>query len=155
MGDRKSIISGIARNVSWKKEGAEYSVDVLTFRVERVDNEGNVIDYMPVRMEGLIKGNLVDGDEVEVAGEIDDDGLLNAKSIYNMRTKSYIRTRKTGLGLLVVPFIFISLFIISVILGGIAEQGKVLGPMTGLVLLLFILAVISFGAILIVSALRK
>ena len=149
----KKAFRGIARNVNWRKE-KEY-FDVLTFRIERRDNEGNIIDYVPVTMEGYIKGNLADGDEVEVVGKIDSDGLLNAESIYNIRTKSYIRTQKTGLGLLIIPFIFICLFMILVVLGGVTEWKHGPGPMTGFAMFFFILAIISFIIILIVSALKK
>jgi len=150
----KKAFRGIARNVNWRKKGGEYPIDVLTFRIERMDNEGNVIDYVPVIMEGHIKGNLVDGDEVEVVGKIDSDGLLNAETIHNIRTKAYIRTQKTGLGLLIIPFIFGSLFIIFGVFAGIAgEPGT--GPFTGFAMFFFILAIISLVVILIVSALKK
>ena len=150
----KKAFRGIARNVNWRKKGGEYPIDVLTFRIERMDNEGNVIDYVPVIMEGHIKGNLVDGDEVEVVGKIDSDGLLNAETIHNIRTKAYIRTQKTGLGLLIIPFIFGSLFIIFGVFAGIAgEPGT--GPFTGFAMFFFILAIISFIIILIVSSLKK
>ena len=150
----KKAFRGIARNVNWRKKGGEYPIDVLTFRIERRDNEGNVTDYVPVTMKGHIKGNLVDGDEVEVVGKIDSDGLLNAETIYNIRTKAYIRTQKTGLGLLIIPFIFGSLFIIFGVFAGIAgEPGT--GPFTGFAMFFFILAIISLVVILIVSALKK
>ena len=141
--ESKKVFRGIARNVNWKKE--EEYFDVLTFRIERRDNEGNIIDYVPVTMEGYIKGNLADGDEVEVTGKIDSDGLLNAESIYN------IRTQKTGLGLLIIPFIFICLFMILVVLGGVTEWKHGPGPMTGFAMFFFILAIISLVVILIVS----
>jgi len=147
----KKAFRGIARNVNWRKE-KEY-FDVLTFRIERIDNEGNVIDYVPVTMEGYIKGNLADGDEVEVVGKIDSNGLLNAESIYNIRTKSYIRTRKTDLWL-VIPFIFICLFIIFGVFAGITEEPGT-GPFTRFAMFFTILAIISFIIILIVSALKK
>ena len=153
--ESKKTFRGIARNVNWRKKGGEYSIDVLTFRIERIDNEGNVTDYVPVTMKGHIKGNLVDGDEVEVVGKIDSDGLLNAETIYNIRTKAYIRTQKTGLGLLIIPLIFVSLFITFGVFGGVTEWRHGPGPMTKLSMFFFVLAVISFVIIFIVSALKK
>jgi len=152
--ENKKAFRGIARNVNWRKKGGEYPIDVLTFRIERRDNEGNIIDYVPVTMEGYIKGNLADGDEVEVTGKIDSEGLLEAESIYNITTKAYIRTQKTGLGLLIIPFIFGSLFMIFLVFAGITgETGT--GPFTGFAMFFFILAIISLVVILIVSALKK
>jgi len=156
--ESKKTFRGIARNVNWRKE-KEY-FDVLTFRIERRDNEGNIIDYVPVTMEGYIKGNLADGDEVEVVGKIDSDGLLNAETIYNIRTKAYIRTKKidldllkTGSDLLIIFSIFGSLFMIFLVFAGITgERGT--GPFTRFAMFFFTLAIISFVVIFIVLVLK-
>ncbi len=111
----KSIVRGVARGVSWRKEGAEYPLDVLTFRVEQVDENGNIINYVPVTMKGLIKGSIADGDEVEVVGHVDDDGWLNAESIYNLKTHAYTKPQKSLLSTVFI-IIFIVIFL-SIIYG--------------------------------------
>lgn len=89
MRSKKSTSRGIVRNVNWRK--GNYSEDILTFRIERVDSEGNFIDYIPVSLVGHIKGGVVDGDEVEVTGKINKEGLLNAKIIHNLVTQVKIK----------------------------------------------------------------
>ena len=85
----KRIFRGVARNVEWRKED---NINVLAFRIEQTDDEGDVINYVPAELrEVIIKGTLVDGDEVEAVGNIDKEGILIPKRIVNLRTKACIK----------------------------------------------------------------
>jgi hypothetical protein len=122
MKSEKSTFRGIVRNVNWREKGGEHPIDILAFRIERVDSEGNLIDYIPVTMEGRhIKGNVVDGDEVEVTGKIDKEGLLNAESIHNLGTHAYIKVKKTSavaiFSIFLVVIFFIYIFLAMVFSG--------------------------------------
>jgi hypothetical protein len=78
-------IRGIARNVTWHA-GPDES-QILTFRVEVVDDVGNVERHVPV--EGLyakVSGILADGDDVEVEGPVRDEGTLDPTLIRNVKT---------------------------------------------------------------------
>jgi len=88
MKNKEKTIRGVARNVEWREKNG---YTVLSFRVEQIDNEGNVIDCTQVELrEAMVKGTLVDGDKVEVTGKIDPEGILIPGRIQNLKTNACI-----------------------------------------------------------------
>lgn len=142
-----STFRGIARNVNWRKKGGENPIDVLTFRIERIDGEGNLIDYIPVTMEGDIKGGVVDGDEIEVVGRINKEGLLIPNKILNLKTRAHIMKSDSKNKVFVI-FLFPFIFGIIGLIGGI--EGFVAGFIFG-----GFLAVFIFFILVVVSAFRS
>jgi hypothetical protein len=126
MKSEKSTFRGIARNVNG-----------LRFRLERIDNEGNVIDYVATSAMGSLTGDLVDGDEIEVVGKINKEGLLIANKILNLKTRAYIMKSgliNKGFVIFLLPFIFA--IIIGLISG--SPEGFVGGFIFGCFLAVFI-----------------
>jgi hypothetical protein len=102
----EGVFRGIARNVEQRLESG---YTVLTFRIEQIGNEGNIIGYVQVELrDPRIKGTLVDGDEVEVVGKIGKEGILLPKKILNLKTSAYITKSDSGKGVILffLPFIF-------------------------------------------------
>lgn len=109
----ESTSQGIVRNVQWREKNG---YTILTFRIELLDDEGNITSYVPIELrETMIQGSLVDGDEVNVRGTMNSQGILIPSQILNVRTNSYITKTGSnkGLVLFLLPFIFgiIGLFI--------------------------------------------
>ncbi len=136
MKSEKSTFRGIARNVNQRED-----IRGLTFRLERIDNEGNVIDYVATSaMDSLsLKGGLVDGDEIEVNGKIDKEGLLIPKQIRNLKTEAYIMKPGSNKGfvLFLLPFIFA----ITGLFFGRGAEGFITGFLVGAFLCVFILII--------------
>jgi hypothetical protein len=66
----------------------------LTFRVKQFDDEGNPAGYTTVVSSAssrsvLPESFIVDGDEVQVSGTVD-DGLLQANELTNLRTETTV-----------------------------------------------------------------
>lgn len=68
MKHKKGIFAGVARNVKWQTEDSgEFS---LTFNIEETDEDGNTDTHTTVILVGgIIGGELIDGDEIEVQGK--------------------------------------------------------------------------------------
>ncbi|UCE96487.1 MAG: hypothetical protein JSV51_02485 [Candidatus Bathyarchaeota archaeon] len=136
----EGVFRGIARNVEQRLENG---YTVLSFRIEQIDNEGNITGYVQVELrDPRIKGTLVEGDDVEVVGKIGKDGLLIPNKILNLKTKAYISKSSSNIGI----FLFFVPFI-TAIGGFIASrwtmEGAIMGFIGGLiptVLIFFILA---------------
>jgi hypothetical protein len=137
MKSEKSTFRGIARNVNG-----------LRFRLERIDNEGNVIDYVATSAMGSLTGDLVDGDEIEVVGKINKEGLLIANKILNLKTRAYIM--KSGLNKGIVIFLLPPIF--AIIIGLIS--GSLEGFIGGLIFGCF-LAVFIFIIFMVVTVFRS
>jgi len=113
---------GIVRNLEWKEknygvhssgssrtissltgETSEVRTDrfdryeILTFRIEQIDGNGN-ISYVPIYLKAReIEGVISDGDEVKVTGEMDETKTVNPSSILVLNTGGYIKiTRRNG-----------------------------------------------------------
>ena len=124
MKSEKNTFRGIARNVNG-----------LRFRLERIDNEGNVIDYVATSAMGSLKGDLVDGDEIEVVGKINKEGLLIANKILNLKTRAHILGAGLNKGFAIV-FLLPFIFAIIGLIGGV--EGFIGGLIFGCFLAVFI-----------------
>jgi hypothetical protein len=136
---KESAFRGIARNVEQRLENG-YSV--LNFRVEQIDNQGNVIDYVQVELrEPRIRGTLVEGDEVEVVGKIDKDGILSPTRILNLKTQSHITKHGSNKGIILflLPFIFAVAGFVTV---G-AFEGALMGFLGGCFLTVFLFIILA------------
>ena len=136
----EGVFRGIARNVEQRLENG---YTVMTFRIEQVDKEGNIIGYVQVELrDPRIKGTLVEGDGVEVVGKIGEDGLLVPKKILNLKTKAYVSksSSNAGIVLFLVPFI-------TAIVGFLATrwsmEGAIMGFLGGLFLAVFLFFIIA------------
>ena len=76
------------------RDGAQAGATlILTFRLERFDNDGNRLQPIPIEMRGRsFEGALADGDWVEVSGGWR-DGTLRAKRVQDLTTGAVIRAR--------------------------------------------------------------
>jgi hypothetical protein len=93
------VIRGSARAVQQRSFGAAASpTEILSLRVERFDSSGNRLDLVPVELRGSgfgpshIRGQVSDGDEVEVCG-IWQKGILRAERIINLSTGAQVEDR--------------------------------------------------------------
>ncbi len=97
-------IQGIARYVNWHEENIYCEVPpgeknsfftghLLTFQVELLDNTGSTVGWIPVELRlWQIKNICLDGDEVEVEGEMGEDKILLANYVHNLKTKAMVTT---------------------------------------------------------------
>jgi hypothetical protein len=134
----EGVFRGIVRNVERRLEDG---YTVLAFRIEQIDNEGNIVGYIQVELrDPRIKGTLVDGDEVEVVGEIGKEGILIPKKILNVKTKAYISKSSSNIGivLFLVPFITA---IIGFFVSRWSMEGAITGFLVGLFLTVFLFIV--------------
>lgn len=90
LGRKDSIMRGRVRAFSIRNENHALrifgigDVSIWSFRLERSDSDGNPMPVLPVVLRGpSIEGIVNDGDEVEVAGSVQ-DGILNARNIVNL-----------------------------------------------------------------------
>lgn len=65
--------------------------EVLNFRIEELDGDGNIIQVVPVELIGnQILGNLRDGDSIEVKGRMSKEHILRALTAKNVTTNSSV-----------------------------------------------------------------
>jgi hypothetical protein len=96
-------IEGVARAVSCKygsvkkRFGGTKRTVTMNFRVEVIDNEGNIKDVVPVEMYGEGKkdifGDITDGDTVQVKGKRE-DGVIRVKEVKNKTTNTKVKVKK-------------------------------------------------------------
>ena len=137
---KEGVFRGIARNVQQRQENG---YTVLSFRVEQIGKEGNVLGYVQVEQrESRIKGTLVDGDEVEVVGKIDKEGIVSPKRILNLTTKAQITNfgSTKGVLLFLLPFI---LGAVGFIGAGATLEGALMGFLGGCFLTVFLFIIIA------------
>lgn len=80
---------GTVRNIHWHDSPTRSKV--LSFRVEVLDDDGNVDRHVPVEAAFVdVVDILVDGDEVEVTGVLRSNGTLRPSLISNTRTGATI-----------------------------------------------------------------
>lgn len=79
---------------------------IWNFRVERFDDDGNLVLRVPVEMRGLsFQGSIADGDTVRVAGR-ERHGTVRARRVENRTTGAVVTARDqpiaiTALGVLI------------------------------------------------------
>lgn len=122
-------IRGIARNVTWNP-GPDES-QILSFRVEVVDDVGNVEGHVPV--EGLypkVSQILADGDEVEVCGPLRSTGTLDPTLVVNVQTGARLEGVPKGRRRKYVVALFLP-FVLAV--GGLVRgpEGAIVGFLAG------------------------
>jgi hypothetical protein len=85
-------VRGIARSVDLRQYpiGQGQVQSVLAFHLDRYDASGNRLAPVAVEMVHHRRGQLTDGDEVEVSGSVK-QGTLSAKRILNVTTGAEIR----------------------------------------------------------------
>lgn len=92
--NQNPTISGIALNVNWHEENFPFPIQLpflshqlLSLNLQQVNNFGNISGYTAVELRLKQRRNVIfDGDEVEVIGNLDQNGILVARKIIN-RTK--------------------------------------------------------------------
>lgn len=92
-------IRGTARGVEKREvsNGGVGKEDYLAFRLEIVDNEGNVREFVPTEARAKeISGKIMEGDTLIVIGRRNRQGLLKPKSIYNVTTNSTTKVKEYG-----------------------------------------------------------
>ena len=108
-------IQGIARNVEMRQEsqGENFHETVLTFRVEILDEKGDVIEYKSVEFRASsISGDIRDGDEVKVEGQIK-DGFLFANSVTNLNTSAKVQKKSNSK---IFTIFIIAVFVIIIVI---------------------------------------
>ena len=86
---------GIARNIHWHDSPTRSKV--LSFRIEELDDSGNVARYVPVELSQLdVVDIIVDSDEVEVTGRMQKNGILAPELVRNVRTGAIIDASRPG-----------------------------------------------------------
>lgn len=85
---------GTVRNLN-RNEAAGASLQgterdqVISFRVEHTDKNGDVTGYSQVELRGeVIYGGLADGDRIEISGRKGRDGILRPSRVKNLSTNS-------------------------------------------------------------------
>jgi plastocyanin len=91
-------IRGQARTIQHRVEQdpwlARTSFIIWSFRVDRLDDQGNKLSPVPVEMRGRrIEGALVEGDWVEVPGKWRPGETLETKRIRNLSTGANVKAR--------------------------------------------------------------
>lgn len=80
LGGKRTTVTGVARNVTWRESQ-------ITFRVEQVDDVGNVTGYVSVEGTTIESKDMVtDGDTVEVTGTLNENEVLELKELENQTT---------------------------------------------------------------------
>ena len=138
MKKQESQVRGIVRNVNLREEDSD---SVLSFRVEQADEEGNITNYTEIEhRDYILRGSLVNGDEVEVTGIKDEQGIVKSTKIHNLKTNAVITQSRPKKGILIflLPFLFMLI--------GLAIrpfEGAVIGFIIGGVFTVFIFIFLS------------
>ncbi|VVB72168.1 Uncharacterised protein [uncultured archaeon] len=119
-------IRGTVRSVEKREISGPYQKkeDYISFRLEKMDESGNVIEQIPVEMRAdFIKGQVIkDGDSVIVKGKRDREGLLRTDSVYIVETGLEMKAApRMGIlkFLLSIPFSFILMLSVVGFIAGI------------------------------------
>ncbi len=132
-------LHGIVRNLNMRTITENYSTSQeisLSFRLEVIDEIGNVIQELPVELRAEdISGQVMhDGDEVIVNGKKNRNGYIVSTGVYIVNTNSEIVTRKKGffywifalpMGLLFFPAIFAIPY--GIIIASVSEGSEDIG----------------------------
>lgn len=108
---------GECRGVTQQMEGGgNNNIQVLSFRVERYDGDGNRLPPVPVEMRGArVSGSVREGDHVEIRARLRGDGVMRPRALRNLTTRSKVRIRKRKLWADVVYLIFLLSFLIALV----------------------------------------
>lgn len=123
---QKDSIVGEAHNIQHRQE-QEARSEILTFRVERYDRDGNRLQPVPVEMRSYsITGFINEGDQVRVSGTWE-GGLLRAKRADNATTGAVVEAKTSAGGrvvglvfllIIVAGFVFLGFLFITSVIGG-------------------------------------
>jgi hypothetical protein len=74
------------------------TITVWTFRIERVDAEGNRMPPIPVQMRSRsFEGFINEGDQVECEGDWTQGRVLQPKEVFNVSTNSVVKKKRRWL----------------------------------------------------------
>ena len=83
---------GVARSVQLRYD-VGVQQDIMSFRLDHYDESGNRLQPVPVELRGRrLRGQITEGEEVEVAGEWD-HGTLLARQVTNLATRAEVSAR--------------------------------------------------------------
>jgi len=126
------------------------SLDSMTLRVERVDDTGDVVGSVQAKFHSETQSTLVvDGDEVEVTGTRDPNGILVIHHLANISAGARSRSLSPAparviLGLFLLPFLGGAIgFVIGAPLGLAHVGGMVIGFIAGVAVAIVLQIVIS------------
>ena len=105
-------VRGVARAVNFRYDHHRERT-MLTFRVDRYDDEGNRLRPVAVEMRYHRQGQVAEGDEVEVVG-CPSRGLLRARRVVNHTTGGEVRG-----GIPAALKVAGALFLVAVVVGGV------------------------------------
>lgn len=113
----KPRLVGECRGVTQQMEGGgNQNIQVLSFRVERYDGDGNRLPPVPVEMRGgRVTGSVREGDHVEIRARLRGDGVMRPRALRNLTTRSKVRTRKRKFWADVVYLIFLFSFLFALV----------------------------------------
>jgi hypothetical protein len=91
--------------------------DIWTFRVERYDDAGNRVLFVPVEMQGYtFEGSLAEGDWIRLRGSLK-RGTFRASKVENLTTGATVSAKRTpNAVVIVVGALFVILFVAVVTL---------------------------------------
>jgi hypothetical protein len=74
------------------------TITVWTFRIERVDPEGNRLPPVPVQMRSrYFDGFINEGDQVELKDKWKEGHIVEPKELYNLSTNSIVKKKRRWL----------------------------------------------------------
>lgn len=129
---RPGAVTGVARAIRERSEQSSNSETehIVTFRVERFDDQGQALAPVPVEMRGLqFRGVLSDGDWVEIEGGFRPGQTLTPRAVQNLTTGGAFHAKRRSRAVFMVQLLIFGL--ISAFIVGIAVLvfGKVLGEL--------------------------
>jgi hypothetical protein len=111
-GRRRRGIVGEARAVQRRMEDAgSCNVEVLSFRIERYDENGNRLPPVPVQIKGAsFVGTIQEGDQVQLKERWKPGRIVQVKRIQNLTTQNTVTAKGQGVG----PWMGLILFVLFV-----------------------------------------
>ncbi len=110
---------GIARGIQTRSEsfGQGQSRQILNFRLERYDDEGNRAAPLPVELRAYwLSGHVAEGEEVEVSGHVK-RGILRVKRIRNLTTGAAVEQPRGKTWLMWILGVIVVAFLVAIALG--------------------------------------
>ena len=95
---QKFAIIGYVKNIKERseKKGINDTLTIMTFHVERFDQQGNRIAPIPVEMKGMsFSGSINEGDHVGIDTHFREGKILQVKKLHNLTNKSLVLTKGT------------------------------------------------------------